>query len=154
MEKAESLSFPTVIGSGGRKQSLHNEILVGAKPFILKPYFSPDVCPQILILIPTNLYHTLRRVYSTTSFFDIKTHLQPWRTRRKLCQTSQFLPSHLSLALLALLVHNLRAGDGQKWSLANTVTGFTSIATPQPWQRIFRVMMRGSWTSPLNRRGR
>ena len=31
MQKAESLSFPTVIGSGGRGQSLHGEILVGAK---------------------------------------------------------------------------------------------------------------------------
>jgi hypothetical protein len=31
MEKAETLSFPTVIGSGGRGQSLINEILVGAK---------------------------------------------------------------------------------------------------------------------------
>jgi hypothetical protein len=31
MEKAEALSFPTVIGSGGRGQSLHGEILVGAK---------------------------------------------------------------------------------------------------------------------------
>jgi len=31
MEKAETLSFPTVIGSGGRGQSLHGEILVGAK---------------------------------------------------------------------------------------------------------------------------
>ena len=28
---SEILSFPTVIGSGGRGQSLHNEILVGAK---------------------------------------------------------------------------------------------------------------------------
>jgi hypothetical protein len=31
MEKAETLSFPTVVGSGGCKQSLHGEILVGAK---------------------------------------------------------------------------------------------------------------------------
>ncbi len=31
MEKAETLSFTTVIGSGGRGQSLHGEILVGAK---------------------------------------------------------------------------------------------------------------------------
>ncbi len=31
MEKAETLSFPTVIGSGGRGQSLHGERLVGAK---------------------------------------------------------------------------------------------------------------------------
>jgi hypothetical protein len=31
MEKAEILSFPTVIGSGGRGQSLHNKILVGEK---------------------------------------------------------------------------------------------------------------------------
>jgi hypothetical protein len=31
MEKAETLSFLTVIGSGGPEQSLHGEILVGAK---------------------------------------------------------------------------------------------------------------------------
>jgi hypothetical protein len=57
MEKAEIFSFPTVIGSGGRGQSLHNEILIGAKPFKLSlPYFSPDVwqkicefCPQIVV---------------------------------------------------------------------------------------------------------
>ena len=35
MEKAEILSFPTVIGSEGRGRSLHNEILVGAKGFRL-----------------------------------------------------------------------------------------------------------------------
>ena len=31
MKKAETLSFPTVIGYGGCRQSLHGEILVGAK---------------------------------------------------------------------------------------------------------------------------
>ena len=31
MEKAETLSFPMVIRSGGRGQSLQGEILVGAK---------------------------------------------------------------------------------------------------------------------------
>ena len=31
MEKDETLSFPTVIGFGGREQSLYGEILVGAK---------------------------------------------------------------------------------------------------------------------------
>ena len=30
-----------------------------------------------------------------------------------------------------------RAGDGQKWPLANTGTGVTTIATLQPWQRTF-----------------
>jgi hypothetical protein len=57
MEKVQILSFPTVTGSGGRRQSLHNEILIGAKPFKLSlPYFSPDVwqkicefCPQIVV---------------------------------------------------------------------------------------------------------
>ena len=29
MEKAESFSFPTIIGPGGRGQSLRGEILVG-----------------------------------------------------------------------------------------------------------------------------
>jgi hypothetical protein len=57
MEKDEIFSFPTVVGSGGRRQSLHNEILIGAKPFKLAlPDFSPDVwqkicefCPQIVV---------------------------------------------------------------------------------------------------------
>ena len=31
MQKAEILSFPTVPGSGGLGQSLHGQILVGAK---------------------------------------------------------------------------------------------------------------------------
>jgi len=31
MQKAEILSFPTIPGSGGLGQSLHNEVLVGAK---------------------------------------------------------------------------------------------------------------------------
>jgi hypothetical protein len=35
MEKAETLSFPMVIGSGGRGQSLHGEVLVGAKGLTL-----------------------------------------------------------------------------------------------------------------------
>ena len=53
MEKAESLSFPTVNESGGRRQSLHNEILVGTKPFKLSLlYFSPDVWPKICEFCP------------------------------------------------------------------------------------------------------
>jgi hypothetical protein len=31
MEKADNLSFPTVLGLGGHGQSHHNEVLVGAK---------------------------------------------------------------------------------------------------------------------------
>jgi hypothetical protein len=36
MENAETLSFPMVIGSGGLGQSLHGEILVGAKGLRLR----------------------------------------------------------------------------------------------------------------------
>ncbi len=36
MAKAETLSLPTVIGSGGLGQSLHGEILVGAKGLRLR----------------------------------------------------------------------------------------------------------------------
>jgi hypothetical protein len=36
MEKAETLRFPTVKGSGGLGQSLHGEILVGAKELRLR----------------------------------------------------------------------------------------------------------------------
>jgi hypothetical protein len=48
MEKAESLSFPTVIGSGGRRQSLHNEILIDASCYdqskTALPYYFFDDC--------------------------------------------------------------------------------------------------------------
>ncbi len=89
-----------LIESGGCRQSLHNEILVDAKPFNPQyPTFLLTFVHGILILIFTHSYHTLCRDYSTTSSFDIKTHLQPWRTRQKSRQATQFLPSHLSLVL-------------------------------------------------------
>ncbi len=68
MEKAESLSFPTVIGSGGRGQSLHGEILVGAKrvevvilwvPNKTQPLFkifSEQNNSYIIFYIPEKLY--------------------------------------------------------------------------------------------------
>ncbi len=42
MEKAETLSFPMVKGSGGLGQSLHGEILVGAKGLRLGLPYSLD----------------------------------------------------------------------------------------------------------------
>ena len=65
MEKAESLSFPTVPGSGGLGQSLHNEILVGATRLnCLCPTFLLSFVIRFFILIPTHSYHTLCRVYA------------------------------------------------------------------------------------------
>ena len=63
------------------------------------PNFSSLVCPQFFDFNSyTHLYHTLRRVYSTTILSNIKTHSQPWRMRRKLHQTTQSLPSPPSSA--------------------------------------------------------
>jgi hypothetical protein len=61
MEKAESLSFPTVPGSGGRGLSLHNEILVGAKRFNCNYLtFRLSFVIGFSILIPTpSCHHTL-----------------------------------------------------------------------------------------------
>jgi hypothetical protein len=76
MEKAESLSFPMVIGSGGSGQSLHNEILIGAKPFKLSlPYFSPTFCsdqsPTITFYYKLHHPWALRRnQYPRTANFD------------------------------------------------------------------------------------
>ena len=47
------------------------------------------------------------------------------------------IPALPPLPGAAPLAHNPRAGDGQNWPLANTGTGVMTIATPQPWQRIF-----------------
>ena len=47
------------------------------------------------------------------------------------------IPALPPLPGAAPLAHNPHAGDGQKWPLANTGTGVTSIATPQSWQQIF-----------------
>jgi hypothetical protein len=58
MEKAETLSLPTVVGSGGREQSLHGEILVGAKGLRLR------------------LLQILRCDLQLHTVYEIKTHNQ------------------------------------------------------------------------------
>ena len=58
MEKDETLSFPTVIGSAGRGQSLHGEILVGAKG--LRSWLLGVCCVK----------------YNCAPFCDIETHNQ------------------------------------------------------------------------------
>ncbi len=126
-EKAESLSFLTVPGFGGPGQSLHNKILVGAKQLNCRCLsFLLSFVHVFFILIPTHSYHTLRRVYSTTSLFNIKTHLQPWRTRQKSLQTTQSLP-HLPttcVQVMAKIGHSRTQGQVsrpiQLRSLCNT----------------------------------
>ncbi len=80
MEKAEIFSFPTVIGSRGRRQSLHNKILIGAKPFKLSlPYFSPDVwekicdfCPQIVVQVEKLFGPQFWSIYTQLAFVGVR----------------------------------------------------------------------------------
>ena len=101
MEKAEIFSFPTVIGSGGRGQSLHNEVLIGAKPFKLSlPYdtFLLTFGKRFVIFVPRSLYHTYRRLYANTTSHHKKRTPKPWPTRWKPRETKGSLPSPLSSA--------------------------------------------------------
>ncbi len=50
MEKAETLSFPTVKESGGHGQSLNGEILVGAKGLVVITLKSADFLSAPLAL--------------------------------------------------------------------------------------------------------
>jgi hypothetical protein len=52
------------------------------------------------------------------------------------------------------LVHIPCAGDGQTWPLASAGIAVAVAATPHPRLLIFRATTRGSWASPLKRRGR
>jgi hypothetical protein len=79
MEKAESLSFPTVPGSGGRRQSLHNEILVGAKRFYCHLLtFLLSFVTGFTSLITTPLYHTLHKLYANPTSHHKKNTPEPW----------------------------------------------------------------------------
>jgi hypothetical protein len=80
MEKAESFSFPKVPGSGGRGQSLHNQILVGAKRLNChSPIFLLSFVIGFSIYIPTHSYHTLRRIYSNPTSHHQKNTPEPGR---------------------------------------------------------------------------
>ena len=94
MEKAESLSFPTVPGSGGRGESLHDEILVGTKRLNCHcPSFLLSFIIGFSILIHTHSYHILRRVYANLTSHHKKNTPEPcpmqWKSRRtKACMLS------------------------------------------------------------------
>ena len=84
MEKAEIFSFPTGIGSGGRGQSLHNEILNGAKPFKLSlPYFSPDIWQKICEFCPQIVVPYFCRLYANMTSHHKKHPPEPWPTQWK-----------------------------------------------------------------------
>ena len=143
MEKTESLSFPTVPGSGGLGQSLHNEILVGATRLNC-------LCPTIRFFD----FHTILYVESTLT--------RPLITKKcsgAMADATEIAPNEGMHALpptrrVARVVHAPGKGDGQNWPLASAGKAVAAAATPQPRKCIFRVMTRGRWTSPLNRRGR
>jgi hypothetical protein len=136
MEKAESLSFPTVIRSGGRGQSLHNEILIGAKPFKLSlPYFSPDVwqkicdfCPQIVV---PYLAWTLRE-YDLPSQ---KTHPQTMADTMETAR-NEGIRALSPLQRVAPVVHMPDEGDGQNRPSASDVSAIGASTTPTPPRRI------------------
>ncbi len=75
MEKADSLSFPTVYGSGGRGQSLYGEILVGAKDLRLFFFFGFKVPVVIRFtkLLSKSLYCALRRALHSHDLSQKKT---------------------------------------------------------------------------------
>ena len=87
MEKAESLSFPMVHGSGGRGQSLHGEILGDAVTCVVvslilevlvknHSYYLPmDSWPSSVSLKYTTILHQLPNP-PTTSQKRRTTHLQ------------------------------------------------------------------------------
>ena len=78
MEKAETLSFPTVIGSGGRGQSLHGEILVGAKSLRLcfVQLLMCEIQLRTVWEIKTH-YQFLPRSYDRTSQSTLPTSSKP-----------------------------------------------------------------------------
>ena len=113
MEKAEIFSFPTVIGSGGRGQSLQNKIFICAKPFKLSlPFFSPDVwqnicefCPQIVV---PYLPKTLRKN-------DLPSQKTPPRTMAETMETArnEGMPALPPLPHVAPVVHAPGEGVGK-----------------------------------------
>jgi hypothetical protein len=152
MEKAESFSFPSTRVWGSR-QSLRNEILVGAKRLNCHcPTFLLSFVIRFPILFPTHSYHTSQRIYANPTAHHQKNTPEHGRhngnctERRHVCS-----PTHLAHRPSCTCAWK---GGGQNWPLASAGIAVVVAATPQPWQCIFRVTMRGSWTSPLNRRGR
>ncbi len=64
------------------------------------------------------------------------------------------MPALTPLPPVAPDVHAPGKGAGQNWRLASAGIAVAVAATPQPRDAIFGATTRGSWTSPLNRRGR
>jgi hypothetical protein len=107
------------------------------------PNFSSLICPRIFDF----------NSYTFVPFFTLSLqHNQPLRHYNTLAtmeDEAEILPKNTIPALLPLpgaapLTRNTRAGDGQNWPLTNAGTGVITATTPQPWQHIFWVMMRGS----------
>ena len=64
------------------------------------------------------------------------------------------MPALPPLQCVAPIVHAPGKEDDLNRPLASAGIAVAAAATPQPWQRIFGVTTRGSWTSPLKSRGR
>ena len=97
------------------------------------------------ILIPTHLYHRLRRLYAAPSC------LSPNRSPT-MADAMENAPDYNIPALppflgIAPLVHDPVSGDGQVWPLGSTGTVAAQALTPQPPQRI--IMAAGSTISSI-----
>ena len=130
MENAEIFSFPTVIGSGGRGQSLHNEIF--AKPLSCHyPTFLLAFGKRFVSFVPRSLYHTYRRLYANTTSHHKKHTPKPWPTRWKPPETKGSLPSP-PLQRIAPVVHMPDEGDGQTRPSASDVSAIGASTTTTP----------------------
>ena len=142
MEKAESLSFPGT-RVWGLRQSLHNEILVGAKRLLCHcPTFLLSFIIRFPILFPTHSYHTSQRIYANPTAHHQKNTPEPWPTLWKLHCKKRHACSPTYPARPPV-VHAPGKGDGRNWPLASAGIAVAVAATPQPRQRIFQVMTRG-----------
>jgi hypothetical protein len=134
MEKAESLSFPQY-GSGGREQSLHNEILVGAKRIICCCLtFLLSFVNKFSILIPTPSYHTLCRIMNSLRRDFHKPEQKHSKTMTDAMEIApnEGMPALPPLPCVTPVVHAPGEGVGQNWPLTSAGIAVTVAATPQP----------------------
>ena len=129
MEKAEIFSFPMVIGFGGRRQSLNNEILIGTKPIKLSlPYFSPDVWQKICEFCPQIVVPSYHRLYANTNSH----HKKHTSTMADAMETArnEGIPAFPPLQPDAPVVQMPDKGDCQNRQTASDVSAIGASITP------------------------
>ena len=121
----------------GPGQSLHNEILAGAKrlnchwvTFLLLFVIG------FLILIPSHLFHTICRVYAHPTFYHQQNTPVPADAMEiVLNEGMHALPPTWRIVPVA---HAPGKGYGQCWQLASAGIAIAVATTPQPRQCIFK----------------